>query len=80
MSFLNGAGLTFNFAPATAGLKRRLAHADRMQAKAGRSPSRVLVAHALACWRVANGYRADAPVYPGDWPGDFTAQVAWAKG
>jgi hypothetical protein len=61
-------------------LNRRLAHAGRMQAKRDRSPSRVLVAQALARWRVAGGYRADAPVYPEGWPSGFTAQVAWAKG
>jgi hypothetical protein len=80
MSFLNGAGLALNFAPATAGFNRRLTHAARMQAKAGRSPSRVLVAQALARWREAGGYWADAPVYPEGWPEDFTAQVVWAKG
>jgi hypothetical protein len=51
-----------------------------MASKASRSPSHVLVANALATWRVAIGCPADGCVYPaGVDTSDFTEMVKWAK-
>jgi hypothetical protein len=71
--------MIINFKPATAAFTRALAHSARMQAKRDRSPSRALVAQALAAWRTSRGYPATANVNPEGWPSDFTAQVAWAR-
>jgi hypothetical protein len=81
MSFLNGAELCLNFKPATTEWKRKWAHAQRMTAKAQRSPSRVFVAKTLAQWGRASGYPEGANVYPAWYPteGNFTAQVDACK-
>ena len=77
MSFLNGATLCLNFKPATAEWKRKWAHAQRMTAKARRSPSRVFVATVLEQWKNYEGYPVESGVYPEWYPteGTFTEQV-----
>lgn len=81
MSFLNGATLILNFKPATTEWKRKWAHAQRMAAKARRSPSRVFVATVLERWKNHEGYPIESNVYPEWYPieGTFTEQVNACK-